>query len=225
MRNVVFVASLALVTVAGRASAQGEPSEPPPQEPATPPPEAAPPQPPAQPPEPPVRPWRFTGMLGVVSLPRVLSLDVIARYRRKEDPRWDLFAVGAGLDYLPPGLANFDTTKFSWFQGGIDGRFFPWRWLFAGMRIGWQFSKADAKKLGSEIVYTTTAFVVAPKVGAVYTLPNGLTFGGELGAGIPIGATTSQDVEDAADSNARAVAKTFGMFVMPFLSARIGYTL
>jgi len=197
--------------------------------------EAPAPQPPAveatpaeaPPPQPPVatKPWRFTGMIGVVSLPRVLSLDVIARYRRKEDPQWDLFAVGLGIDYLPPGIANFDTTKFSWFQAGVDGRFFPWRWLFVGARVGWQFDKADAKKLGSEIVYTTSSLVLAPKVGVVYTLPSGLTLGGELGAGIPIGATTSQDVEDASDSNARAVAKTFGMFVMPFLSARIGYTL
>ncbi|HEY8077116.1 MAG TPA: hypothetical protein VIF62_23480 [Labilithrix sp.] len=172
-----------------------------------------------------VKPWRFTGMIGVVSLPRVLSLDVLARFRRKDDPRWDLFAVGAGIDWLPPGLANFDTTKFSWLQLGADGRFFPWRWLFVGARIGWQDSRADATKLGSEIVYSTSSFVLAPKVGAIYTLPNGLTFGGELGAGIPIGATTSQSTEDAADSNARKVAKTFGMFVMPFLSARIGYTL
>lgn len=221
------------VSLAFVALAQGEPpADPPPPPPLTEAPapqspsvEATPAEAPAPQPGPPPKPWRLTGMLGVVSLPRVLSLDVIARYRRKEDPRWDLFAVGAGIDYLPPGLANFDTTKFSWLQFGADGRFFPWRWLFVGARLGWQFSKADAKKLGSEIVYTTNAFVFAPKVGAVYTLPSGLTFGGELGAGIPIGATTSQDVEDASDSNARAVSKTFGMFVMPFLSARIGYTL
>jgi len=63
----------------------------------------------------PVRPWRYTGTLGVISLPRVLSLEALVRHRRASETKWDDFAFGLGFDYLPPGLASFgDGTKLSW---------------------------------------------------------------------------------------------------------------
>lgn len=174
------------------------------------------------------RPWRFTGTVGVVSLPRPLSLELLARYRREGDPRWDLFAVGAAIEYLPPGIAQFgEDTKFQWLQAGLEGRWFPWRFLFVGARVGWQSASCcDTIKYTSNVNYTTTAFVLGPKVGALYTFPSGLTIGGELGAGIPIGADTTLDSDGQTDSNARKVAKTFGMWTMPSVSLfRVGYTL
>src|SRR5262245_39455379 len=50
-----------------------------------------------------LRTVRYSATLGVISLPRVLSLDVVVRVRRSDDPTWDLFALGAGIEYLPPG--------------------------------------------------------------------------------------------------------------------------
>jgi len=173
----------------------------------------------------PKQPWRFTGTLGVISLPRVLALELLARYRRKDDPRWDSFAFGAAIDYLPPGLADFGSTKLSWLATGAEGKWFPWRFVFIGARLGWQFARADSEKFGSSLDYRTSSLLFAPKVGVLYTLPSRLTLGGDLGATIPIAATTALDSDSTEDSNARKVAKTFGMFVMPFLSLRIGYTL
>jgi hypothetical protein len=169
---------------------------------------------------------RFTGTIGAISLPRLLSLELFARFRNASDPRWDLFALGAGIEYLPPGVANFgEQTTLSWFQVGPEGRFFPYRWLFVGARIGWQFARADSEKFGSEVDYTTTSAFVAPKVGALYTFASGFTIGGDLGATIPLFAGTSLESDGQSDSNARKAAKTFGMFVMPFVSLRVGWTI
>lgn len=175
---------------------------------------------------PPVRPLRFTGTLGAISLPRLLALELLARFRKKEDPRWDLFAVGAGIDYLPPGVANFgEDTTLSWLQFGADARFFVWRFLFAGVRLGWQFSRADSEKFGSEVDYVTTAFVIAPKIGALYTFErSGFTIGGDLGATIPVAPETTLYSDSTQDSNARKASKTFGMFVMPQVALRVGWT-
>jgi hypothetical protein len=174
------------------------------------------------------RPWRFTATVGVVSLPRVLSLEALARFRRKEDPRWDLFALGAAIEYLPPGLVAFgEDTKFRWLQVGVEGRWSPWRWVFVGARLGWQsVSCCDAIKYTSRVDYTTTAFVLAPKAGVLHTFDNGLTIGADLSAGIPIAADTTLTSDGQTDSNGRKAAKTFGMFTMPAISLfRIGYTL
>lgn len=173
-----------------------------------------------------VKSVRFTGTLGVISLPRLLSIELLARFRKTTDPEWDLFAVGAGIEYLPPGLASFgEFTTLSWLQVGPEARFFVWRFLFAGLRLGYQFSRADSENFGSEVDYVTTSFFVAPKIGALYTLKSGLTLGADLGATIPLFPDTTRDSDGTTDSNARKVAKTFGMFVMPFLSLRVGWTI
>jgi hypothetical protein len=63
-------------------------------------------------------------------------------------------------------------------------------------------------------------------VGAFYTFSNHVTIAGDLGATIPIGADTKIESDSTEDSGARKASKTFGMFVMPFVSLfRIGYTL
>lgn len=172
----------------------------------------------------PPRPWRFTGTTGL-SLPRPLNLEVIARFRRKDDPRWDLFAVGLGVEYLPKGLVQFDKPTVSWLTVGADGRWFPWRFVYIGARLGYQFVRTDSEKFGSEVDYVTSAFLFAPKAGVLYNFDSGLTLGGELGVGIPIGFQTSLESDGTEDSNARKVTKTFGMYTMPFASLRVGYTL
>jgi hypothetical protein len=183
-------------------------------------------EPPPSPPGAVVRPARFTGTIGAVSLPRLLSLELLARFVRGADPRWDRFAVGAGVEYLPPGLAKFgEETTLSWFQAGADGRYFLWRWLFLGGRVGYQFSRADSRKFGSEVDYETRSIFFSPKVGALYTYASGLTVAADLGATIPLFPETTLDSDGTQDSNARKVSKTFGMFVMPFLSVRVGWTI
>lgn len=173
----------------------------------------------------PPKPWRFTGTIGVLALPRPLSLELIARYRRKDDPRWDLFAVGLGIDYLPSGFAKFtEKTALSWLTVGADARWFPWRMIFVGARVGYQYVRVDSEKFGSEVDYTSSSFLLAPKAGALYTFNNGLTLGGELGVGIPIAASSAIDSDGTTDSNARKVVKTFGWFAIPFVSLRVGYT-
>jgi hypothetical protein len=175
----------------------------------------------------PKRPWTGTATLGVVSLPRVLDLEAMVVRRRDADPRFFHFAFGAGLEYLPKGLASFGPkTDFQWLQVGLDGRYFAWRWLFVGARLGWQSARTDSEKFGSAVEYNTTSFFFAPKAGILHTFANGLTIGGDLGATIPIGADTKLTSDGTEDSGARKASKTFGAFVMPFASLfRIGYTL
>jgi hypothetical protein len=175
----------------------------------------------------PKRPWAGAATLGIVSLPRTLSLEALVLRRREEGPGLFHFGFGAGVEYLPKGLASFGPkTDFSWLQFGVDGRYFPWRWLFVGGRVGWQFARTDSEKFGSEVDYVTSSFFVSPKAGVLHTFANGLTIGGDFGATIPIGAETKLDSDGTEDSGARKASKTFGAFVMPFVSLfRIGYTL
>jgi hypothetical protein len=168
--------------------------------------------------------WRYTAMLGVLSAPRVLALQPMGRYRRADDPRWDLFALGAAIEYLPPGLASFGGPKLSWMQLAVEGKWFPWRMLFVGARAGWQFVRADSEKYGSDVTYVTSGVIVGANIGALYNFSNGLTLGGDLGFTAPIAPKTTLDSDGQADSGSRKVAKTFGMFVMPALALRVGYT-
>lgn len=170
--------------------------------------------------------WRFTGTIGVISLPRVLNLEVLARYRDKKDPKWDRFAIGAGFEYLPEGLVEFGGPKLQWLVAGVEGRYTIWHYVFAGARLGYQVTRADSNKFGSDTINTDKSFVIEPKAGILYTFENGLTIGGELGATIPLFPSSRHEPEDATDANARVAAKTFGEFVMPLLTAfRIGWTL
>ena len=173
------------------------------------------------------RPWTGTANIGVVSLPRILSLEALVVKRRESDPRFFHFGFGAGFEYLPKGVATFGPkTDFSWLSFGAEGRFFPWRWAFAGARLGYQVSRTDSEKFGSEVDYITTSFFFAPKIGILHSFANGLTIGGDFGATIPFGGDTSRDSDGTSDSGARKASKTFGLFVMPFASLfRIGYTL
>lgn len=242
--GVVAAAGLAFCAAFGasadaRAQTQEPPadSSPPPISPTTETPAATQPVPPSAETEPPkveAKPtppasaagrWRFTAMLGVVSLPRVLALEPMGRYRRADDPRWDLFSLGGSIEYLPPGVAEFGGPKLSWMQLGVEGRWFPWRFLFVGLRAGWQFVRADSEKFGSEVDYVSNGLFVGPKVGALYTFSSGLTIGGDVGVTVPVASKTSLESDGTTDANARKVANTFGDFVMPTLGLfRIGYT-
>lgn len=168
--------------------------------------------------------WRYTAMLGVLSAPRVLALQPMGRYRRADDPRWDLFALGAAIEYLPPGLASFGGPELSWMQLAVEGKWFPWRMLFVGARAGWQFVRADSEKYGSDVTYVTSGVIVGANIGALYNFSNGLTLGGDVGFTAPIAPKTTLDSDGQADSGGRKVANTFGQFVMPSLALRVGYT-
>ncbi len=206
------------------APASSEPSKPEPSKPSpdeAPKPVAAPAPPPASADEPTrceMPPWRFGATLGVVSLPRFLSLEFLARYRS----HW---AFGAMVEYLPPGIAKFgDVTTLSWLQAGANARYFFTKSLFAGAGLGYQFSRADSEKFGSEVDYVTSGLFLAPRVGVLHTFGNGLTIGGDLGATIPLFPGEREISDGQTDANGRKVSKTFGQFVMPFVSLfRIGY--
>lgn len=169
--------------------------------------------------------WRYTAMLGVLAAPRVLALEPMGRYRRADDPRWDLFALGAAIEYLPPGIAEFGGPKLSWMQLAVEGRWFPWRFVWVGARAGWQFARADSVKYGSDVTYVTSGLIVGLRAGVLYTYKSGLTLGADIGATAPIAPKTSLDSDGTQDSGARKVANTFGQFVMPTVGLlRIGYT-
>jgi hypothetical protein len=172
-----------------------------------------------------MRTWRAAATVGIVSLPRVLSLEALWLMRRASDPARHHYGFGLGIEYLPRGLVSFGPkTDFSWLQIGADARFFPWRFVFVGARIGLQVSRTDSEKFGSEVDYITSSFFFAPKVGVLHTFENRITIGADLGATIPIGASTTLESDGTEDSSARKASKTFGAFVMPFASLfRIGY--
>lgn len=164
------------------------------------------------------RPWRFGGTLGVVALPRFLNLEFLARYKS----HW---GFGAMVEYLPRGIANFgDVTTVSWFQAGANARYFFTKSLFAGAGLGYQFSRAHSEKFGSEVDYVTSGLFLAPRAGILHTFGNGLAIGGDLGVTIPLFPAEKEISDGQTDANGRKVSKTFGQFVMPFVSLfRIGY--
>jgi hypothetical protein len=169
-------------------------------------------------PAPTTKDWRFGGTLGVVTLPRPLTLELFARFKERVD-------FGVGVEYLPPGLVNFgkDTT-LSWLQVDAMGRYFFYKMFYGGLRAGYQFSRSDSMKFGSEVDYVTSGLFVSPHVGLLFTLKNGLLLGGDLGVTIPLFPNDVLYSDGTTDSNARKASKTFGMFVIPFISAfRIGY--
>lgn len=172
---------------------------------------------PAPPAEEPPRALRFGGDLGVVSLPRLVSVDLLVRYKD--------FAGGLAFEYLPPGIVKFgDKTTLSWMQLAAQARYFVWKPIFVGALVGYQYSRADSEKFGSEIDYLSQGLFVGLRAGVLFTLKNGLALGGDLGVTVPIAPSLSQKPEDVDDSNARKAARTFGEFVMPEVSLfRVGF--
>ena len=165
-------------------------------------------------------------MLGIVSLPRLVSVEPLVSRSRPSDPRWPVWAAGLSFEYLPPSIANFgDKTTVSWMQIGAQGRWHPWRFVFVGGAIGYQFVRADSEKFRAEVDYVTKGLYLAPKAGVAHTFANGLTVGADLGATIPIAPSVELISDGTEDSNARKLAKTSGQFVIPQLTLfRVGYT-
>lgn len=178
---------------------------------------------PADPPR--TRDFRFIGALGL-SLPRLLSVDALVARSRPSDPRWPVWAAGISFEYLPPSFAKFgEKTTVSWLQIGAQGRFHPWRFLYVGGAVGYQFVRADSEKFAAEVDYVVSGLYLSPKVGVLHAFANGLTIGADLGATIPIAPSVELISDGTEDSNARKVAKTFGQFVLPQLTLiRVGYT-
>ncbi len=170
---------------------------------------------------------RWIATLGVLSVPRLVSFEAHALLGQR-------LGLGLVFEYLPPGIAKFgEDTTLSLLQVGVQGRYFPFadsdgwfaRSLYGALAVGYQYSRADSSKFGSEVDYLTESMYFAPKVGLLVTLKSGLTLGGDLGATLPLGATTSFTSDGTEDSNARKAAKTFGMFVIPSLTLfRVGYS-
>jgi hypothetical protein len=170
---------------------------------------------------------RWIATLGVLSVPRLISFEAHALLGQR-------LGIGLVFEYLPPGIAKFgEDTTLSLLQVGVQGRYFPFvdangwfaRSLYGALAVGYQYSRADSSKFGSEVDYLTESMYFAPKVGLLVTLKSGLTLGGDLGATLPLGATTSFTSDGTEDSNARKAAKTFGMFVIPTLTLfRVGYS-
>ncbi|MBK6464499.1 MAG: hypothetical protein IPF92_26365 [Myxococcales bacterium] len=170
---------------------------------------------------------RWVATLGVLSVPRLISFEAHALLGQR-------LGVGLVFEYLPPGIAKFgEDTTLSLLQVGVQGRYFPFadsdgwfsRSLYGALGVGYQYSRADSSKFGSEVDYLTESMYFAPKIGLLVTLKSGLTLGGDLGATLPLGATTSFASDGTEDSNARKAAKTFGMFVIPTLTLfRVGYS-
>lgn len=228
--GVACLATAAMFSAAARAddapSAPPGPEAPPPAAPAAPapapdvtptPPVDAPPAAPESPPPPEAPALRFGGDVAVVSLPRLVSVDLLVRYKA--------FAGGVAFEYLPPGIAKFgDKTSLSWLQAAAQARYFVWKPIFVGALVGYQFARADSEKFGSEIDYVSQGLFVGLRAGVLFTLKNGLALGGDLGLTIPIAPSLSQTPEDVDDSNARKAARTFGEFVMPQVSLfRVGF--
>lgn len=163
--------------------------------------------------------------VGVVALPRPLAVEAQAIREKGDGPWYGHFAVGASVDYLPPGIARFgEKTTLSWLQVGLEGKLFVWRFAFVGARAGYQFSRTDSEKFGSEVDYVTTSLFVTPKVGALHVFPSGLTLGADLGATVPFASDYVRHSDGTTDANARKASRTFGEFVMPSVALRAGWT-
>ncbi len=173
-----------------------------------------------------LRPVRYTANVGVASFPRVLALDLMARFRRKNRPNEDLFSIGAGVEDLPPGIVNPGGVSLSWVVVDADARWFPWRWLYVGGGVGYQNVRTDSQKFAASVRYTTASLYVAPKVGALYTFASGLTVGVDLGMSFAVAPKTALSSADGTeDSTSLKINTAFGTLATPFLALRMGYTL
>lgn len=171
--------------------------------------------------------WRYTGTLGA-TFPRLLSLELLARFKNGSTPRWDLFAVGVSLDYLPTGVARFaDGTTTSWFSTGLEGKWFLWRGLFVGGRAGWQLSRGDVA--GDSRAHVTSSLVASPKIGVLHTFLTagrtlgGFTVGADVGVDVPVAVQRSSAAESSPEAG--RVSDRFAGGVWPTFTLRLGYTI
>ena len=171
-------------------------------------------------------PRRFTVLVGVVALPRPLSVEALFRIG-------DRIEVGLSAGYLPK-LTIQDPYTLAWFAFDAEGRVHPahGRSLFFGdsffvaLNLGYQAVTATNRAyFGNSIAYTTYGVFFAPRFGWAWTLRSGIALGVDVGVAIPVLPGTSIDPADSASVNTRKVSHTFGQNPMPYVNLfRVGYS-
>ncbi len=172
---------------------------------------------------------RYSGSLAALSVPRVINVQGLAQYARPSDARWDLFAAGLAISYLPPGLLNFGgpapkaSDTLSILQVGVEARWYPWRFVFVGLNFGWQMWQDNATNFGHSFKYQTFSGYITPRAGVLYRFRFGLELGADVGATFRYLPRTSASPYDG-DHDASSLTNQLGYPVIPEVTlGRVGY--
>lgn len=146
-----------------------------------------------------------------ITVPRVYDIGLEARLMN---------AFGVGFSYTPSSSISSGTLKISTTQWNIRGTFIPWQGsFFVGAQYGSQEVSAEIKQdikatVNGSDVWTpatvsakVTSNYMTPMLGWQWVTGIGLMFGTELGAQIPIGASSSFDAAIHGNAAADAAVK------------------
>ena len=220
----MLIRTLAVLSFsASTALAQGAPSSSPPSQSSDPASASTTPPPPTEDAHPTLR---VGLLLGVVSVPRPVNVELQAKL-------WDWVGLGVSYTYLPSFISDLllklynindvSVTSSSW-EVGL--RVYPFHGsFFLGANLG--VGNVNATTTGSQQAATAdvTAPFVAPRLGGLWIWNSGFALGTDAGVQIPIG-NPQIHFEPPQFQNfkpLRDAANRVGKSLLPVLNFRIGY--
>src|ERR1700687_477134 len=161
--------------------------------------------------------------LGVISLPRPLNVQLLAK-------GWDLIGIGVSYSYLPAfiaeailslaGVHNASAHSSAW---EVDLRLFILRGaFFLGSSLGTQGLTATATSNGITAQGDLTTFFVTPRLGWLWIWDSGFLLGTDFGVQIPVSSSLTVD-PIATNKEVRDAARVIGQTPLPAVTFRIGY--
>jgi hypothetical protein len=166
---------------------------------------------------PPVR----IGAIGGVGFPRPLAVEGMAVID-------GVVALGGEYGVLP--ATSIDGVRVSLWSLSGDARVFPFRGaFFIGLRAGYQHLDASTVVVRSISATETLAldsWVINPRLGFLWILPNGLAWGVEAGVQFPVEMAISSALPLSRIPSAQSTADTLGNGVIPTVDLlRIGLVM
>jgi hypothetical protein len=165
--------------------------------------------------------------VGLISIPRPISVEVQVKL-------WDWFGVGASYNYLPGFVSdlllnaydihNVTVTSTSW---ELALRAYPFRGSFyLGTNIGvGSVTASTTGNLQAARADVTNPFIT-PRLGWLWIFGSGFTLGFDLGVQIPLGKSAITFEPPQVDiKETRDAANQIGESLLPVLNFRVGYFL
>ena len=133
------------------------------------------------------RPMIRVGVLVGLSIPRPVSFEFLVKV-------WDLFGVGFGYSVLPSAMSVWLLSAYGVHNASVDSsgleldlRVFPLRGrFFLGASLGRQTLTATDTQQGITGKGDMTTIYVTPRLGWLWILDSGISFGADLGVQIPL---------------------------------------
>jgi len=167
------------------------------------------------------RPVRI-GAIGGVGFPRPLAVEGMV-------VMGGVVALGGEYGVFP--ATSIDGVRASLWSLSGDARVFPFRGaFFVGLRAGYQHLDASTVVVVRSISLTETlaidSWVINPRLGFLWILPNGLAWGVEAGVQFPMDMAISSTLPLSLVRSAQSTADTLGNSVIPTIDLlRIGLVM